>query len=131
MEQDILQQILVELKELKAGQQALENGQKALEAGQKSLESGQRALEAGQQALEIGQQSLKDDLENVKEDVRHTRMLVEHQDHKISLIAEQHSDIIAKLKKVDEVDGLKDRVMNLERVTMVHTDEIQKLKIAQ
>ena len=36
MEQDILQQILVELKELKAGQQALENGQKALEAGQKS-----------------------------------------------------------------------------------------------
>ena len=38
---------------------------------------------------------------------------------------------ITKLKKVDEVDGLKDRVMNLERVTMVHTDEIQKLKIAQ
>ena len=49
----------------------------------------------------------------------------------IQLIAEQHGDIIARLEKVDEIAGLKDRVRNLERVTIAHTDEISKLKKAQ
>ena len=39
---------------------------------------------------------LKAGQESLKEEVRHTRMLVEQQDHKISLIAEQYTDIAEK-----------------------------------
>ena len=35
-------------------------------------------------------------LEPLKDDIRYTRMLVEQQDHKISLIAEQYTDIAEK-----------------------------------
>lgn len=37
----------------------------------------------------------------------------------IQLIAEQHGDIIARLDKVDQIDGHADRIRTLERVTGV------------
>ncbi|WP_306574623.1 hypothetical protein [Anaerotruncus massiliensis (ex Togo et al. 2019)] len=49
----------------------------------------------------------------------------------IQLIAEQHGDIIARLDKVDQIDGHADRIRTLERVTASHTAEIKELKKAQ
>ena len=52
MENQILNQILDELKDLKQGQSKLEAGQANLEAGQSKLEARQAKLEAGQANLE-------------------------------------------------------------------------------
>ena len=41
-------------------------------------------------------------LEPLKDDIRYTRMLVEQQDHKISIIAEQYTDIAEKLDKAND-----------------------------
>ena len=49
----ILQAILDELKELKAGQKSLEAGQKSLEDRQKALEEGQKELREEQKALRV------------------------------------------------------------------------------
>lgn len=64
-------------------------------------------------------------LEPVKDDIRYTRMLVEQQDHKISLIAEQYTDIAEKLDKANDraaqIDDVRDRLRTLETVVMNHT----------
>ena len=60
MENELLHQILAELKELKAGQKALEAGQKALEAGQKNLEAAQKTT--------------NERLDKVEQEARHTRV---------------------------------------------------------
>ncbi|QTH45961.1 hypothetical protein J4772_16930 [Cohnella sp. LGH] len=59
MSEELLQQILIELKDLKTGQQNLEVGQQKLETSQQKLEAGQLRLEASQQNLEAGQQKLE------------------------------------------------------------------------
>ena len=43
--------------------------------------------------LKAGQEELKANVSGLETEVRRTRMLVEMQDHKISLIAEQYTDI--------------------------------------
>lgn len=43
--------------------------------------------------LRAGQEELKANVSGLETEVRRTRMLVEQQDHKISLIAEQYTDI--------------------------------------
>ena len=52
-------------------------------------------------------------------------MLVEQQDHKISLIAEQYTDIAEKLDKANDraaqIDDMRDRLRTLETVVMNHT----------
>ena len=89
------------------------------------VEAGQKQLEAGQKQLEAGQESLK-------EEVRHTRMLVEQQDHKISLIAEQYTDIAEKLDKANDraaqIDDMRDRLRTLETVVMNHTATLKELR---
>ena len=64
-------------------------------------------------------------LEPLKDDIRYTRMLVEQQDHKISLIAEQYTDIAEKLDKANDraaqIDDVRDRLRTLETVVMNHT----------
>ena len=75
MENELLHQILAELKELKAGQKALEAGQKALEAGQKNLEAGQKNLEAGQKTT-------NERLDKVEQDNQHLYQMIEHQSSK-------------------------------------------------
>ena len=45
---------------------------------------------------------LKAGQEKLETEVRRTRMLVEQQDHKISLIAEQYTDIAEKLDKAND-----------------------------
>ncbi|WP_419075759.1 hypothetical protein [Ruthenibacterium lactatiformans] len=92
------------------------------------VEAGQKQLEAGQKQLEAGQESLK-------EEVRHTRMLVEQQDHKISLIAEQYTDIAEKLDKANDraaqIDDMRDRLRTLETVVMNHTATLKELRKAE
>ena len=75
--------------------------------------------------------TVQQEIAGIKEDVRQTRVLVEHQDHKISLIAEQYGEIARKLERVRDVDELKDRVRVLERIVANHSDEIKELKQAQ
>ena len=72
--------ILQILGELKAGQDELRAGQDELRAGQASLTARLEKVEVGQAKLET--------------EMRHTRMLVEQQDHKISLVAEQYSSCL-------------------------------------
>ena len=74
-------------------------------------------------------------LEPVKDDIRYTRMLVEQQDHKISLIAEQYTDIAEKLDKANDraaqIDDGRDRLRTLETVGMNHTAAIKELRKAE
>lgn len=74
-------------------------------------------------------------LEPVKDDIRYTRMLVEQQDHKISLIAEQYTDIAEKLDKANDraaqIDDIRDRLRTLETVVMNHTAAIKELRKAE
>lgn len=70
-------------------------------------------------------------LGKIEEEARHTRVLIENQDHKINLIAEQHSEIIEKLSVTKEVDSLKGRVSTLEGAVKAHTTQITELKKAQ
>lgn len=67
----------------------------------------------------------------VKEEGRQTRVIAEHLDHNISLVAEQYTDIAKKLEAVSDVPNLRDRVRTLERVAENHTDQINELKKAQ
>ena len=74
-------------------------------------------------------------LEPVKDDIRYTHMLVEQQDHKISLIAEQYTDIAEKLDKANDraaqIDDVRDRLRTLETVVMNHTAAIKELRKAE
>ena len=74
-------------------------------------------------------------LEPVKDDIRYTRMLVEQQDHKISLIAEQYTDIAEKLDKANDraaqIDDVRDRLRTLETVVKNHTAAIKELRKAE
>lgn len=70
-------------------------------------------LEAGQERLET--------------DVRHTRVLLEKQEHNVSLIAEQYGDIALKLERVREIDDLRDRVRTLETVVRNHSAKLREV----
>ena len=74
-------------------------------------------------------------LEPLKDDIRYTRMLVEQQDHKISIIAEQYTDIAEKLDKANDraaqIDDVRNRLRTLETVVMNHTAAIKELRKAE
>ena len=155
-DQDILVQILAELKSLCEGQSRLEVRMDKLETNVAEFRTELKAdiadvrtelkaditeasakLKAELQA-DIAAASaklkaeLQADIASVQEDVRQTRVLVEYDVRRdITLIAEQHGAIIAQLRKTDEIDDLKDRVCTLERVTTTHTEDIARLKKAQ
>ena len=52
MQDELLKQILSEIKNIKSGQEILQDDVKELKNGQKILEHGQKALEQGQQRIE-------------------------------------------------------------------------------
>ena len=110
--------ILQLLAELKAGQDELRAGQDELRAGQDELRAGQDALSARLEKVEARQEALEAEM-------RHTRVLVEQQDHKISLVAEQYGDVAAKLDtllhKAAQVDELRSRTSTLETVVAEFT----------
>ncbi|RGX55867.1 hypothetical protein DWV16_05820 [Anaerotruncus sp. AF02-27] len=81
--------------------------------------------------IENDVEQVRQDVEQVKTDSRQTRVLLEHQDHNISLIAEQYGEITRKLERVYEIDELKDRIRTLERVVSAHTSQIREIKKAQ
>ena len=78
---------------------------------------------------------LKAGQEKLEAEVRRTRMLVEQQDHKISLIAEQYTDIAEKLDKANDraaqIDDMRDRLRTLETVVMNHTAVLKDLRKAE
>lgn len=127
MENEILQQILNELKDLKQGQQqtnqrldnleqrqinlekgqiSLERGQNNLEQGQHNLERGQKDLERGQKDLEQGQQQINQRLDNLEQDVASVKQIalkieIEH-GQKLSALFDSYSmmyDITKDLRK--------------------------------
>lgn len=128
---DRLERLEAGQKSLEAGQKSLEAGQKRLEAGQKSLEARQESLEAGQKSLEARQESLEARQESLEAVVRHTRVLLEKQEHNISLIAEQYGDVAKKLERVREIDDLRDRVQTLETVARHHSAKLRELDKAE
>lgn len=69
--------------------------------------------------------------EALETEIRHTRVMVEHQDHNIRLIAEQYGDISKKLERVNEIDELRDRVRTLETVAGNHSAAIKELRKAE
>lgn len=79
---------------------------------------------------------IKETQNSMQDDIRQTRVLIETDiRHSIDLIAEQHTDIVARLdrveKKAEGTDELRGRVSTLEHVVREHTDEIRELKKAQ
>ena len=70
-------------------------------------------------------------LDKIEEEARQTRVLIESQDRKINLIAEQHSEIIEKLSVTKETVSLKGRMGTLEGTVKAHTTQITELKKAQ
>lgn len=111
------EKILEMLAEMRADISGLKAGQESLKAGQEKLEAGQKSLEAGQEKL--------------KADVRHTRVLLEKQEHNISLIAEQYGDVAKKLERIREIDELRDRVQTLETVARRHSAKLRELDKAE
>lgn len=81
--------------------------------------------------LKAGQESLKAGQEKLKADVRHTRVLLEKQEHNISLIAEQYGDVAKKLERIREIDELRDRVQTLETVARRHSAKLRELDKAE
>ena len=85
--------------------------------------------------LRVGQEELKANVSGLETEVRRTRMLVEMQDHKISLIAEQYTDIAEKLDKANDraaqIDDMRDRLRTLETVVMNHTAVLKDLRKAE
>ena len=64
-------------------------------------------------------------LDKIEEEARQTRVLIESQDRKINLIAEQHSEIIEKLSVTKETVSLKGRMGTLEAVSYTHLQSRQ------
>lgn len=98
-----------------------------LKAGQDELRAGQASLTTRLEKVEAGQAKLETEM-------CHTRMLVEQQDHKISLVAEQYSSVAEKfdwlIQKAAQTDELRGRVSTLETVASHHTAELQALRKA-
>ena len=118
------EKILEMLAEMRADISGLKSGQESLIAGQERLEAGQKSLEARQEKLESRQEKLETD-------VRHMHILLERQEHNISLIAEQYGDIAKKLERVHEIDDLRDRVQTLETVARHHSAKLRELDKAE
>lgn len=70
-------------------------------------------------------------LAEMQADARHTRVLLEKQEHNISLIAEQYGDIALKPERVREIDDLRDRVRTLETVVRNHSAKLRELDKAE
>ncbi len=112
MENELLLQILEELKELKAGQKATNERLDKVEQDNQHL----------YQMIEQQEKRIINQVNAIIE----TAVVP-----KIQLIAEQHSEIIEKLSVSKEVDSLKGRVSTLEGTVKTHTTQITELKKAQ
>lgn len=89
-------------------------------------------LKAGQDRLEGRMDGLAQRMDGLETYSRQTRVLLENQDHKIRLIAEQHTDIVRKLDMLNDraaqIDDVRERVRVLENVVMDHTAAIKELR---
>ena len=101
-----------------------------------SCAPGRTSLRAGQDALSARLEKVEARQEALEAEMRHTRVLVEQQDHKISLVAEQYGDVRASkagytlLHKAAQVAELRSRTSTLETVVAHHTAELQAMRQA-
>lgn len=109
-ENEILQQILLKLGSI---DQHLEHVDQRLDGMDQRLDGMDQRIDGISSEL----QQVKVTLETVT-------------NKKIDLLYESYETILQKLEKVNEIDGIKDRVGNLERVVLHHTDQIEQLKKA-
>jgi len=132
MENEILQQILSELKDLKEGQNKLEQGYVKLEQGQAKLVSDMAEVKQDVAELKIDVVELKIDMAEVKQDVSNIKIKLENETNKhVRLIAEGHVDIIRRLDYIQPiVENLEDDVAVIKSVVTDQSKEINVLKNA-
>lgn len=122
------EKILEMLIEMRGDIAGLKSDVSELKAGQAKLEAGQAKLESRQEKLESGFRDMQNAL-------RHTQIIVEDQNKKISLIAEQHGSIIEKLDRLEQRtarnDDLRDRVETLEFIAKEHAVKLRELAKAE
>ncbi len=99
------------------------------------LKSDVSELKAGQAKLESRQEKLESGFRDMQNALRHTQIIVEDQNKKISLIAEQHGSIIEKLDRLEQRtarnDDLRDRVETLEFIAKEHAVKLRELAKAE
>lgn len=140
------EKILEMLVDLKAGQDRMETRMDGLEASvgelnrrvggleQRigSLEERVDGLDQRMGSLEERMDGLDQRMDGLETYSRQTRVLLEKQEHNIRLIAEQHTDIVKKLDKLNDraaqIDDVRERVQVLENVVMDHTAAIKELR---
>ena len=153
MENEILQQILSELKDLKQGQVKLEQGQTKLVTDMEELKQDMSDVkidvtglkldvtELKQDMAEVKQDvaklkldvtGLKQDMAEVKQDISNIKVKLENETNKhIQIIAEGHIDIIRRLDYIQPiVENLEDDVAVIKSVVTGHSKEITLLKSA-
>jgi len=123
MENEILQQILSELKDLKQGQVKLEQGQTKLVIDMEELKQ-------DMSDVKVDVAGLKQDIIEVKQDVTNIKVKLENETNKhIQIIAEGHIDIIRRLDYIQPiVETLEDDVAVIKSVVTGHSKEINILK---
>lgn len=133
------EKILEMLVDLKAGQDRMETRMDGLEASVGELnrrvgglEQRIGSLEERVDGLDQRMGSLEERMDGLETYSRQTRVLLEKQEHNIRLIAEQHTDIVKKLDKLNDraaqIDDVRERVQVLENVVMDHTAAIKELR---
>lgn len=117
---ELLQEILSEVKSMKGDISSLKDGQAKLEQGQAKLELGQSKLEQGQAKLEQSVTQINIKLENNIE-------------KKLDLLFEGQQGINEKFKKLDDVaadvEDIKDTINALEAMTRTNCTDIKALKL--
>lgn len=74
---------------------------------------------------------LKQEFVGLKQKVSGIEITLENETNKkINLMFESHQSMIGKLKRIDELDEVKDRLSNVERAVLVHTAQITDLQKA-
>ncbi|MBD5095187.1 MAG: hypothetical protein HDT27_10760 [Subdoligranulum sp.] len=147
------EKILEMLVDLKAGQDRMETRMDGLEASVgelnrrvggleqrigsleervDGLDQRMGSLEERMDGLDQRMGSLEERMDGLETYSRQTRVLLEKQEHNIRLIAEQHTDIVKKLDKLNDraaqIDDVRERVQVLENVVMDHTAAIKELR---
>ena len=137
MENEILQQILSELKDLKQGQVKLEQGQTKLVIDMEELKQDMSdvkvdvaGLKQDMSNVKVDVAGLKQDIIEVKQDVTNIKVKLENETNKhIQIIAEGHIDIIRRLDYIQPiVETLEDDVAVIKSVVTGHSKEINILK---
>lgn len=84
--EEMLKQILGELKDIKENQSETNERLTKLEKGQAKLEEGQAKLEANQAKLEKGQQTIRNELNYMWSDIKRLDTRLSQQEHETTFV---------------------------------------------